>query len=170
MSATPPPPRGWKARLTAHIRKNGGRITLPRLRVAKVFFGMQGHPGAEEVAAAVHARWPGIGNATVYRTLHLLREAGLIEERRFEEGFARFETAASREHHDHLVCLACGAILEFEDDAIEELQRKASGQRGFRMVSHRMEIYGTCARCQEKGIQDPPPRPTRGAKARSTAS
>ncbi len=169
MSVTPPP-RGWKARLTSYIRRNGGRITRPRLHVAEVFFGMSGHPGFEEVATAVHARWPGIGNATVYRTLNLLRDAGLIEARRFEEGFARYETAASREHHDHLVCLACGEILEFEDDAIEELQRQASERRGFRMVSHRMEIYGTCAKCQEKGIQDPPPRPVRGLRPRSAAS
>jgi len=153
-------------RLTDHIRTEGGRVTQPRLRVAEVFFGMRGHPGVEEVAEAVHRRWPGIGNATVYRTLHLLSEAGLIEARQFGEGFARYEAAATREHHDHLVCTACGAILEFEDDAIEDLQRRASERHGFLMKSHRMEIYGLCAKCLEKG-RDGPARPR---KPRSRAS
>ena len=145
--------KNWREHLTAHIRAQGGRITRPRLRVAEVFFGLRGHPDVEEVTAAVHQRWPGIGNATVYRTLHLLNAAGLVEARQFGEGFARYEAAATREHHDHLVCTGCGAILEFEDDAIEELQRHASERHGFLMKSHRMEIYGLCSKCRFKDAE-----------------
>ncbi len=162
--------KGWKDRLTAHIRDNGGRITGPRLRIAEVFFAMEGHPGVEEVAKAVHRRWPGIGSATVYRTLHLLGEAGLIEARQFGEGFSRYEAAEARQHHDHLVCTSCGTILEFEDDDIEILQHKASQRHGFLMNSHRMEIYGLCAACQERGANGPTRPPPRPRKARSRAS
>ena len=159
---------GWRTRLTTHIRTTGGRVTEPRLRVAEVFFGLKGHPGVDEVARAVHARWPGIGNATVYRTLHLLAEAGLVESRQFGEGFARYEAAASREHHDHLVCTACGAILEFEDPAIEEAQRLVAERHGFRMQGHRLDIYGACATCQKAGAEGhrrPVRRPRRARRA-----
>lgn len=162
--------KGWKNRLMAHIRASGGRVTLPRLHVAEVFFGMRGHPGVEEVAAAVHQRWPGIGNATVYRTLHLLNNAGLVEARQFGEGFARYESAAGHEHHDHLVCTSCGAILEFEDDAIEDLQRLASERHGFLMKSHRMEIYGLCAACLARGADGPSQRKARARKPREANS
>ncbi len=162
--------KGWKERLTAHIRVHGGRVTRPRLQVAEVFFGLRGHPGVEEVAAAVHKRWPGVGNATVYRTLHLLNDAGLVEARQFGEGFARYEAAATHEHHDHLVCTACGAILEFEDDAIEDLQHKISDRHGFLMKSHRMEIYGLCAKCLARGSDGPAQRKARPRKARARVS
>jgi Fur family transcriptional regulator, ferric uptake regulator len=158
----------WRARLTAHIRATGGRVTGPRLRVAEVFFGLKGHPGVEEVARAVHGRWPGIGHATVYRTLHLLAQAGLVESRQFGEGFARYEAAASREHHDHIVCTACGAILEFEDPAIEEMQKRVAENHGFHMLGHRLDIYGVCPACRKSGAQGHrrpvrrPRRPRRG--------
>jgi len=146
---------GWRERLVEHIRLQGGRITRPRLRVAEVFFGMTGHPGVEEVVTEVQRRWPRIGQATVYRTLHLLVESGLVEPRQFGERFSRYE-AVGAAHHDHLVCDSCGAIREFEDPGIEEAQRRIAASFGFRMTGHRMEIHGLCARCasREEGAQD----------------
>ncbi|HOU53936.1 MAG TPA: Fur family transcriptional regulator [Myxococcota bacterium] len=136
----------WREPLVDYIRSRGGRVTAPRLRVAEVFFGLQGHPGVEEVVQAVQRRWPQIGQATVYRTLHLLVDSGLVEARQFGDRFSRYEAVGS-EHHDHLVCDCCGAIREFEDPGIEEAQRRIADAFGFRMTGHRMEIHGCCARC-----------------------
>ncbi len=119
---------------------------MPRLRVAEVFFGLKGHPGVEEVVQEVQRRWPRIGQATVYRTLHLLVDSGLVEARQFGDRFFRYE-AVGTEHHDHLVCDCCGAIREFEDPGIEEAQRRIADSFGFRMTGHRMEIHGCCSRC-----------------------
>jgi Fur family ferric uptake transcriptional regulator len=148
MSATTAP-RNWKARLMQHIRATGGRITGPRMRVAEVFFSMKGHPGVEELATEVRARHKGIGAATVYRTVKLLCESGLVASRQFGDGFSRYEADAPEAHHDHLICTACGRIVEFEDEGIEALQARITKRHGFRMERHRLEIYGLCPGCQE---------------------
>jgi Fur family ferric uptake transcriptional regulator len=141
-------PKDWKARLTAHIRDGNGRITGPRMRVAEVFFSMEGHPGVEQLAAEVRRRHKGIGYATVYRTMKLLVESGLVAAREFGEGFARYEVQEPAEHHDHLICTSCGRILEFEDPGIEDLQERVTRAHGFVMQRHRLEIYGLCPTCR----------------------
>jgi Fur family ferric uptake transcriptional regulator len=157
------PARDWKTRLTDHIREHGGRVTGPRMKVAEVFFGMKGHPGVEELAAEVHKRHQGIGNATIYRTMKLLCEAGLVRAGDFGNGFSRYEPVLPRAHHDHLICTGCGRIVDFEDHTIEALQETVSLTHGFRMDDHKLEIYGLCSRCQAKGSRPQGrPRPTRG--------
>ncbi len=142
---------GWRDILERHVRAGGGRMTLPRLQIADVFFSMRGHPGIESILAEVRRRYPGIGEATVYRTMNLLCEAGLAEERHFGEGYSRFEPATGNAvrsgHHDHLICLSCGAIIEFGDPEIEALQDRAAALHGFEIRSHRLEIFGICPRC-----------------------
>lgn len=154
-------PKNWKSRLVAHIRATGGRVTAPRMRVAEVFFSMQGHPGVEELAAEVRARHKGIGAATIYRTVKLLCESGLVGARQFGDGFARYEVEAAdgRGHHDHLICTRCGGIVEFEDEGIEDLQLRVTRRHGFRMQRHRLEIYGLCRACQEAVDGGPDPAP-----------
>jgi Fur family ferric uptake transcriptional regulator len=138
----------WKVRLQEYIREQGGRVTGQRLKVAEVFFAMTGHPGVEELASEVHRRFKGIGYATVYRTMKLLVESGLVAAREFHgEGFARYEVETPHEHHDHLICTGCGSIVEFEDDAIEELQERVCARHGYRMQRHRLELYGLCPAC-----------------------
>ena len=141
----------WRTRLKEHIRTAGGRVTGPRMRVAEVFFGMKGHPGVEELAAEVRKRDKGIGYATVYRTMKLLCESGLVALREFGEGFARYEVQAPAEHHDHLICTSCGRIIEFEDDGIEALQERVTRKHGFEMKHHRLDIYGLCSDCRGRG-------------------
>ena len=94
---------------------------------------------------------PRIGYATVYRTLKLLKECGLAYERHFGDGVSRYEVAWDDEHHDHLICIDCGKIVEFEDEGIEKLQHDVAAKHGFTLVRHRLELYGMCPDCQAKG-------------------
>jgi len=142
----------WKTILREHVRVHGGRMTQRRMQIAEVFFSLRGHPGIEALSAEVSNRYPGTGDATVYRTMKLLCEAGLAEERQFGEGFSRFEPTIApggrTGHHDHLICLECGSIIEFGDPEIEALQDRAADRHGFEIRSHRLEIYGVCSRCR----------------------
>ena len=102
---------------------------------------------------------PKIGYTTVYRTLKLLTRLGLAEERKFADGETRYEPIARGGHHDHLICLGCGKIIEFEDDAIETLQNRIADRYRFKIFHHRMELYGRCGECGRKsepgkGIKD----------------
>lgn len=92
---------------------------------------------------------PQIGYATVYRTLMLLVEAGLVQQRHFTSGQSLFELSTD-DHHDHLICTECGKIQEFENDTIESLQQKVAKQFRFQLTSHKMELYGLCPQCQNK--------------------
>jgi Fur family ferric uptake transcriptional regulator len=97
----------------------------------------------DELLLKVRKRQPKVGYATVYRTLKLLVDAGLAVERQFGDGQARYEVVG--DHHDHLICVKCGLILEFEDDDIERLQDKiALRLGGFTVLRHRHELYGVC--------------------------
>ena len=87
--------------------------------------------------------------ATIYRTMKLLSESGLAHARNFGDGQTRYEPAFGREHHDHLICTRCGAIIEFENDRIEQLQDVVAKKHGFRVTSHKMELYGLCKGCQK---------------------
>ena len=86
-----------------------------------------------------------VGYATVYRTLKLLAECGVANERRFGDGLTRYELADDATHHDHLICIECGEITEFEEPRIEELQDARRPQDGFELRSHKHELYGVCA-------------------------
>jgi len=138
---------GWKLRLQEYVRGRGGRMTRQRDQVAEVFFSLGGHPGVEQVVNEVRKQHPRIGPATVYRTMKLLCDAGLVGMREFGEGFARYEALAPQEHHDHLLCTGCGRIIEFGEEAIEALQQQVTRRYGFEMHHHRLDIYGLCREC-----------------------
>ena len=87
---------------------------------------------------------PKVGYATVYRTLRLLAECKMANARHFGDGVTRYELADDEHHHDHLICVDCGAIVEFEDDAIELLQERVAERHGFTLQSHKHELYGHC--------------------------
>jgi Fur family ferric uptake transcriptional regulator len=93
---------------------------------------------------------PHIGFATVYRTLKLLVAAGLAHERDFNTGRKLYENAEAGENHDHLVCIECGAVHEFQDPGIHTIQAEIADQHGYSIVSYRHEIYGFCAHCSKK--------------------
>ena len=133
--------------LSGYLAGQGLRSTSQRDAILKTFIEAGQHLSAEELYARVKKTHPGIGYATIYRTLKLLAEAGLVEERRFEDGFTRFEYKNTDAHHDHLICTRCGVIIEFENERIEALQDDVARKKGFKVQSHNLELYGLCAAC-----------------------
>lgn len=130
-----------------YLTKQGLKSTRQREIILNEFLRCTTHPSTEELYLKIRKKHPNIGYATVYRTLKLFSECGIAEERHFGDGQTRYESTTCEEHHDHLICKECGAILEFEDPRIEELQEEVARQHGFTIVSHRLEIYGRCAQC-----------------------
>jgi len=126
------------------IQRSGLKTTRQRNTIVKVFFSMKGHISVEELLTEVKAVNPKIGYATVYRTLHLLVESNLVEERRFGDGLARYEGHSSVEHHDHMICLECGEIFEFYNPKLEALQEQLADDNDFQIYRHRLELYGAC--------------------------
>ncbi|MBW2189128.1 MAG: transcriptional repressor [Myxococcales bacterium] len=139
-----------RARLNDYMAKHGLRSTEQRRLVTEMFFATGEHLSIEDLLDRVRIEEPKIGYATVYRTLKLLKECGLAFERHFGDGVSRYEVAWQDEHHDHLICIECEKIIEFEDDAIEELQHNVASGLGFKLVRHKLELYGVCADCQAK--------------------
>lgn len=139
-----------RARLNDYMTRHGLRSTEQRRIVTEQFFASDGHLSIEDLLDRVRIEEPKIGYATVYRTLKLLKECGLAFERHFGDGVSRYEVAWKDEHHDHLICVDCERIIEFEDDAIEKLQREVASRHGFRLVRHKLELYGICPDCQAR--------------------
>ena len=135
--------------LNAYMREKGLRSTNQRRLVCDLFFRTRGHLSIEDLLALVRKKDSTVGYATVYRTLKLLSESGLAYERQFRDGPTRYELAHAESHHDHLICVQCGRIEEFEDQRIEELQEAVARRHGFAPSSHRHELYGVCAGCQK---------------------
>jgi len=127
-------------RMTQALRDGGVRVTRQREALLRVLTEAADHPDAAEL----HRRAKGIDDtvslATVYRTLSVLEREGVVQRHSFESGGARFEVA-DRSHHDHIVDVDTGAIIEFHNDRIEELQRQIAAEMGYEIVHHRMELY-----------------------------
>jgi Fur family ferric uptake transcriptional regulator len=149
-SAAPPQPdvEALHSALNEYMRRKGLRSTSQRRLVCDIFFRSRGHLSIDDLLALVRKRDAAVGYATVYRTLKLLSESGLAYERQFRDGPTRYELAHADDHHDHLICVQCGAIEEFEDREIEALQEAVARRHGFALSSHRHELYGVCAGCQ----------------------
>jgi Fur family ferric uptake transcriptional regulator len=136
--------------LSVYLSGQGLKSTTQRNSILDIFIKAGEHLSAEELYARVKKVHPGIGYATVYRTLKLFAEAGLAQERRFEDGFTRYEHTKPDTHHDHLICTQCGTIIEFENERIEALQQDVARKNRFKVHSHKLEIYGLCSACQKK--------------------
>ncbi|MBO4300885.1 MAG: transcriptional repressor [Desulfovibrio sp.] len=134
----------------AFMNRKGLNITLQRRTIAEAFFDLPGHHSLEEFYQHILQRDTGIGQTTVYRTLKLLCDAGLATEIHFSDGITRYEIARPDSHHDHLVCLECGKIVEICDSRIEKIQRELAETYGFRLRGHVHNLYGICADCREK--------------------
>ncbi|MCA1653326.1 MAG: Fur family transcriptional regulator [Sphingomicrobium sp.] len=119
----------------------GLRITDQRRTIAQILSDAEDHPDVETLHERAAAVDPRISIATVYRTVRLFEEAGILERHEFGDGRARYE-AASDEHHDHLIDVETGKVIEFVDDELEALQRRIAQKLGFRLVDHRMELFG----------------------------
>ena len=135
-------------RFRAFIHERGLKSTRQRDEIASWFFAIRGHLSADQIYREIQQVSPGIGFSTVYRTMKLLCEAGLVSERHFGNAEALYENVSA--HHDHCICTVCGRIIEFENEKIEHLQREVAAEFGFRLDSHKMELYGCCAECSSK--------------------
>lgn len=119
----------------------GLRMTGQRRIIAGVLEGSDDHPDVEELYARASALDAAISIATVYRTVKLFEEAGILERVEFGDGRARYEDA-ERDHHDHLIDLNSGEVIEFVDPDIEALQEKIAAKLGYRLKGHKLELYG----------------------------
>ena len=111
--------------------------------------GMRGHFNADDLWMKAHKKDERVSKATVYRTLQLLTQSRLIEPRDFEQGKLYYEPMVGHTHHDHLICLECGKITEFENAEIEDIQDKIAKKYSFTMAAHSHKLYGTCLRCRQ---------------------
>ena len=134
--------------LARYMTERGLKSTRQRNLIIDTFFEMHGHLSVEEVWSRVRQDDPRVSVATVYRTMKLLGESGLAHARNFGDGQTRYEAAVGRHHHDHLICTRCGTIIEFENDQIERMQDAVARRHGFKVTSHKMELYGLCKDCQ----------------------
>lgn len=137
------------------MRQQGLRSTEQRRLIVDTFFEIGEHVTLDRVLELVRASDPRIGYATVYRTMKMLATSGIARECRFGDGFTRYELADEQTHHDHLICLGCGQITEFEEPAIEEIQRSVASRYGFEIHEHKHELYGLCAECRRAGVKLP---------------
>jgi Fur family ferric uptake transcriptional regulator len=143
------------SRIELLCNERGLKMTGQRRVIARVLSDATDHPDVEQLHHRATAIDPRISVATVYRTLRLFEEANILERHEFRSGRARYEEAPE-EHHDHLIDVQSGRVLEFQDQEIEALQRKVAERLGYRLVDHRLELYavplaGAAGRSPEKG-------------------
>jgi Fur family ferric uptake transcriptional regulator len=136
------------------MSKRGLRSTSQRRLILDRLFEIGGHFTADDLIADVREADASVGSATVYRTLRMLVESGLLHEHHFADNEGtRFELKLSDEHHDHIICLDCGKIREFEEPLIEQLQERIAQQLGFTLETHTHQLYGYCADCAKPGAR-----------------
>lgn len=123
--------------------EKGLKYTRQRAAILNVVFHGEKHLTLDEILVMARKEYPKVGYATVYRTMKLLHSVGLVEEHKFTDGQARYERSSSH-HHDHMICVTCGKIVEFEDEEIEDRQHRLATRMGFEVVDHRHEIYVRC--------------------------
>jgi len=129
--------------------KRGLRMTGQRRVIARVLCSAKDHPDVEEVCRRANEIDPRISLSTVYRTLKLFAEEGILERHDFGHGRGRYEEA-SRAHHDHLIDVESGRVIEFRNEAIESLQDRIARELGFKLVGHRLELYGVRVKSSKK--------------------
>jgi Fur family transcriptional regulator, ferric uptake regulator len=140
----PNPKEHWRA----YLERKGLKTTQQREAIVDAFLRSSGHVALEDLLSSARRKHPRVGLATVYRTVKLLEEAGIAAARHFGPGQTLYEVAEGRAHHDHLICDACGFIIEFESDEIEQLQDSAARRLGFNVLRHRHELFGLCERAR----------------------
>jgi len=147
-----------KNRLREHVQRNGLKSSTRRDLILETLTALGPHVTADQLLRAVRERDDRVGAATVYRTLRILQDCEIVAERRFEGGASLYELVNDT-HHDHLICVECKTIIEFDDETVEVAQEKIAQRFGFELHYHRHELYGLCAKCQKK----------RGTKSGATA-
>ncbi|HSU88820.1 MAG TPA: Fur family transcriptional regulator [Terriglobia bacterium] len=125
------------------------KLTPHRQLILDIFLANEGHRSVEDIYRVVREKDPRIGYTTVYRTMKILSDCGLAREIDLADGIMRYEHLYNHEHHDHMICMQCGKSIEFYKSEIEELQDEASAQLGFKVLDHKLQIYGVCMDCRK---------------------
>lgn len=131
------------------LQKQGYRLTPQRVMILHAIDHRTGHFSAEEIYAQIKPQYPQLNISTVYRTLELLKNTGLVTETDFGDGRARYHTT-EKGHHHHLVCQQCGAITDLDDSLFEPLREQLNRQYNFNADLRHVAIFGTCAKCRGK--------------------
>jgi Fur family transcriptional regulator, ferric uptake regulator len=139
-----------KETLIRFLKERELRPTRERFLLLEEIMRTGGHFDADELFAGMNARGVQISRATVYNTLDLFVECGLLSKYRFGENHSRFEKAFGRPRHDHLICLECGDIIEFVSERVNKLQQEVCTDHKFKPHNSTFQIFGVCARCQSK--------------------
>ena len=162
MTSSPPKLDGHALQegLRRYLRDHSLPVTHQREAIAAAIFHANAHLSVVDIERSLRERGVAAGKATVYRTLELLVRAGLVQEHDFGEGFKRYEPLVAEGHHEHLICLTCGKVVEFSNDRIERMKQLIADQYGFRHHHHRLEIYGVCRDCQRRDAVTLEPRAT----------
>lgn len=143
-------PREWFwEKLDQYLAKQGLKQTQQRRTILEFFLNLNTHVTAEELHEKLRGDDQTIGLATVYRTLSLLKDAGLVDHKQFGDGKSVWEVREPNRHHDHLICLGCGLVIEFENEEIEALQKLVAQKHGFSLTSHNLDLYGQCGSCRK---------------------
>ena len=130
------------------LEKKDLKLTSQRRTILHEAVTASGHFSAEKLLTISKKADTSISKATVYRTLALLKEGGILEEQDFGDGKKLYERAQGRTHHDHLICIRCGEIIEFENQKIEDLQNTEAAKHRFKIVYHSLKLFGFCRKCQ----------------------
>ena len=133
-----------------HIQKTGLKRTAQRDLILEVFLRTEKHLSSEDLYRLVQKEDPNIGQTTVYRTLKLLSEAGLAREVRFGDGRTHYEHNYKHQHHDHMICMECGEIIEFYSEELEAIQDAMAAKHRFEVRQHLLRILGICANCRRQ--------------------
>ncbi|NIM50034.1 MAG: transcriptional repressor [Gemmatimonadales bacterium] len=135
-----------------YLRDHNLPVTHQRAAIAQALFFADHHVSVGDIERVLRVRGVQVGKATIYRTLDLLREAGLVQEHDFGDGFKRYEPLAAQGHHEHLICTECGRVVEFSSERLERMKSLIAEEYGFRHHHHRLEIYGICRDCQLRDV------------------
>ena len=136
--------------IEAFMRSRGLKLTGPRRRVVEKLLSVKGHVAADELIELLRKGRTPVSKATVYRTLALVSQSGLIDGHDFDSGRRVYEPMVGRAHHDHLYCIHCGKVIEFQEEAIERLQDRVVARHKFTPVYHSHKIFGYCSLCRDK--------------------
>ena len=137
--------------LANHLKTGGKqRITPERYAILDAVLESQGHFDAESLYYRLIASGVKVSKATVYNTLDILQECGLVSKYRFAENTSRYEKAFGRPHHHHLICLHCGDIIEFINEKLDKIQEDVCSEKNFSSQSSTLQIFGTCSKCKKK--------------------
>jgi Fur family ferric uptake transcriptional regulator len=140
-------------RFRRHLRERRLPVTRQRLAVAEAVFRSGDHPSVDNLERRVRASGASVGMATLYRTLEVLRESGLVREHDFGEGFKRYEPVSAGPAHDHLFCERCGRVEEFANDRLERLLRMTADEHRFLYRRHRVDVHGVCTACRGRDLE-----------------